>query len=335
MRSILLLLFRPYLYILKKFIYDLAAIMRFKSIFLVIRFLFNKYPNNTVILLLITIFDPNSIRRKSRRSIKNTKIKCVTSRGEIYDLNLNEHIDWVTFIYRMFDDLYITLIDNLYQKSGEKYVFLDIGANFGSVCIPIARKYTVLAFEPQTDLFNRCVEHSRINNAVNMIIENLALSSDALTGKVGGVIKLYKPPGNSGAASSSIDWNPSLVKSEVIEVKATTLDTYSEGKSNFSTRTNTLMKIDVEGEELAVLEGARNFINIQRPIIILEYRVDLLRQRNNELSKFLSTLSNYSNKKIYINTKNRNIYVDELNSEINSFAIALIPREQLHYFNFG
>ncbi len=95
------------------------------------------------------------------------------------------------------------------------------------------------------------------------------------------------------------------------------------------------MKIDVKGEELAVLKGARNFINIQRPIVILGYRVGLLGQRKNELLKFLSTLPNYSNKKIGVNTENKKICVDELNSEINSFAIALIPREQLHYFNLS
>lgn len=309
--------------------------IRYKSIFLVIRFLFKKYPKNKFVLLLINTFDPNAIRRRTRRSIKNTKIKCVTSSGEIYSLNLNEHIDWITFIYRSFDNLYITLIDNLYEKSGERYVFLDVGANFGSVCIPIARNYTVLAFEPQTDLFNRCVEHSRINNAVNMITENLALSSDSHIKKKGSVTKLYKPPGNSGAASFSIDWNPSLAKSEVIEINVTTLDTYLRGKSYFDTHPNILMKIDVEGEELSVLEGSRDFINAHRPIVILEYRIGLLRQRKNELLKFLSMLSNYSNNSINLNNENRSININELNSDVNSFALALIPREQLHYFNFS
>jgi FkbM family methyltransferase len=333
-KSILLLQLKLYWLVLKKLTYYFAAILRFKSIFLVIRFLFSIFPKNIFVLLLINTFDPNAIRKRTLRRIKNTKIKCVTSRGEIYNLNLNEHIDWVTFIYRSFDDLYITLIDNLYEKSGKRYVFLDIGANFGSVCIPIAREYTVLAFEPQTDLFNRCVEHSSMNNALNMTIENIALSSDLLTKKVGGITKLYKPPGNSGAASFSIDWNPSLAKSEVISVKVTTLDTYLKGKSYFGRHDNTLMKIDVEGEELSVLEGSSDFINIHRPIVILEYRVGLLRQRKNELLKFLSSLPNYSSNKIIINKENK-IYIDELNSEINSFAIALIPREQLHYFNFS
>ena len=333
MESIFIKLLKLYWYLIKTFTYYFAAIIRFKSIFLVIRFLFKKFPKNIFILLLINVFDPNAIRRRIRRRIKDTKIKCVTSRGEIYNLNLNEHIDWVTFIYRSFDDLYITLIDDLYEKTGKKYVFLDIGANFGSVCIPIARKYTAFAFEPQTDLFNRCVEHSTMNNALDITIENLALSSDSRVKKLGGVTKLYKPPGNSGAASFSIDWNPSLVKSEVVEVTVTTLDTYLRGKSYFGTQTNTLMKIDVEGEELSVLEGSKDFINIHRPIVILEYRIGLLRQRKNELLKFLSTLPNYSNNKVIFDKENRNICIGALNSEINSFAIALIPKEQLHYFD--
>ena len=53
----------------------------------------------------------------------------------------------------------------------------------------------------------------------------------------------------------------------------------------------------------------------------------------NELLKFLSTLPNYSNNKVIFDKENRNICIGALNSEINSFAIALIPKEQLHYFD--
>jgi FkbM family methyltransferase len=212
-------------------------------------------------------------------------------------------------------------------------VFLDIGANFGSVCIPIARNYRVLAFEPQVDLFNRCVEHSRINNTFNITVENLALSSESLIKKVGGITKLYKPPGNSGAASFRIDWNPSLKESEAISVKVTTLDTYLKNNSYFNLLDNILMKIDVEGEELSVLEGSSDFISRHRPIVIMEYRVDLLGQRKNELFKFIASLLNYSSNKIAINKENK-ICISELNSEINSFVIALIPKEQLQFFDF-
>jgi FkbM family methyltransferase len=316
----------------KAFTYYLAARIRFAIFLRTIKFLYQKYPTNRFITLLIHLFDPNAIRRKTRQTITNTKIQIKTNTGEILDLNLNEHIDWLTFLNGSFDDLYINLIQKLSEKTKINWKFIDIGANFGSIAIPIGRKWEVLAFEPQVDLFNRLVEHSNINNCSGMLIENLALSSDKIVSETKGIMHLHKPPGNSGATSYNPHWNPSMAGSELIEVQVTTLDTYLRDTFPFSNLSNIIVKIDVEGSELSVLQGAINFIISSRPIIILEYRVELLKEGKNVLLEFLEALPSYSKKRLIVNSKTGQINAEEWNFASTSFELALVPNENIVYF---
>ena len=245
---------------------------------------------------------------------------------------MNEHVDWLTFLNGSFDDLYLNLIQELSEKTKINWKFIDIGANFGSIAIPISRKWEVLAFEPQIDLFNRLVEHSSINNCSGILIENLALSSDTVVTETEGVMHLHKPPGNSGAASYNPNWNPSMAGSALIEVQVTTLDAYFRDKFPFSNQSNIIVKIDVEGSELSVLQGAINFIISSRPIIVLEHRLELLKEGKNGLLEFLELLPGYSKKRLIMNSKTGQINVKEWDFTSTSFELALIPNENLVYF---
>jgi FkbM family methyltransferase len=316
----------------KTFISYLAARLRFKTIFQILKFLYQKYPTNRFILIFTYLFDPNTIRRKIRYEIKNNKIQIKFNTGEIFNLNLNEHVDYITFLNGSFDDLYINLIQELSKKTQSRWKFIDIGANFGSIAIPISKRFEVLAFEPQVELFNRLAEHSHINICSSLRIENFALSSDEVVNKTKGVMRLYRPPGNSGATSYNPDWNPSRAGSEVMEVKVITLDNFIRDNSLSGLQFNTILKIDVEGMELHVLQGAVNFIISSRPIIVLEYRMDLLKEGSDGLLKFLEVLPKYTKKRLSVNKKTGKIDVQNWNSNMTSFELALLPNEYLAYF---
>ena len=202
----------------KVLLYFFSAKIRFKLILFCVKLLYNLKPSNIITRSLVNLFDPNSIRRKVLSKINITQVNLQTSEGVKFNLELNEHVDWVTFINNSFDNLYKNLLEYLISKSDRNWTFIDVGANFGSVAIPIAKNRNVIAFEPQPELFNRLVKHAEINSCRNISIENLALSSEKVVQNCGGMLTLYKPRGNSGATSFKPDWNPSLYEAEHLKV---------------------------------------------------------------------------------------------------------------------
>ena len=297
--------------------------------------MYNLNPSNILTRLLINLFDPNSIRRKVVSEIKLTQVTLHTSEGIRFNLELNEHVDWVTFINNTFDNLYGNLLEYLISKSGRNWNFIDVGANFGSVAIPIAKVSNVIAFEPQLELFNRLIDHAEINGCRNIKIENYALSSEKVVQNCGGILTLYKPRGNSGATSFKPDWNPSLSEVEHLKVKVTTFDRYCQTFRHLPHTSLFLVKIDVEGGELDVIQGAINFITEYRPIIVLEFRKDLLKEKSVELLNYLSKIPNYCINEISYEKSSKAIILEKLSQHFSSFELALIPKDKMLYFTPG
>ena len=92
-----------------------------------------------------------------------------------------------------------------------------------------------------------------------------------------GSLLLYSPPGNSGGASTNPSWNSSKdSRAYQIGCSSLTLDQYFNGAGKSFPIGKVLMKIDTEGHELHVLQGATKFIAEHRSLIVFESRPDLL-----------------------------------------------------------
>jgi FkbM family methyltransferase len=315
---------------IKIILYFIASKIRFKILFMILKAIISGRNSGKMRQSLLHFFDPNQIRRLGKWKIRSVKVQHIND-GIKLNLDLSEHIDYVTYLNGSFDDLYKKLIRKLINTSGSTWNFIDVGANLGSVAISIGKEVNVLAFEPQADLFKRLVNHSKINNCINMKIENFALTSEKIFQEFGGVRNLYKPQGNSGAASFQEFWNPSFSSPTVISAKLTTLDRYCKDKSVFEDHNNTILKIDVEGGELDVIQGASNFISQHKPIIILEYRTDLLKENSKILMKHLESLSGYYIKKIWLDKVRGEVMLDDLHLNLASCNLALIPEEKKLY----
>ena len=134
---------------------------------------------------------------------------------------------------------------------------IDIGAHVGSWAIVLSYGFdTVHAFEPEEENY-RCLELNT-EKMPNIVRYKKALGDKFLQGKLKIGVE-----GNSGT------WY--LMPGEDVEVLA--LDDYEF-------RGVDLLKIDVEGFEYFVIQGAKKTIERERPVIVIEvtnnlYRYDL------------------------------------------------------------
>ena len=151
-------------------------------------------------------------------------------------------------------------------------VVLDIGANIGITSIVLAAEAAkiggyVVAFEPQRILFQMLCGNLAINSIDNVIAHQMAVG--ASNGSIQVPQLNYYQPASFGSLeigalqSENIGQTPDKNRSSET-VPLITLD-------GLGLRRLDLVKIDVEGMELAVLAGAKNTIAAQRPILLIEW----------------------------------------------------------------
>jgi FkbM family methyltransferase len=137
-------------------------------------------------------------------------------------------------------------------------VAVDVGANIGTHTVCFAQSVgpsgRVFAFEPQSVLHQLLVGNVTLNGCANVIAENKALGASA--GSVVVPFLDYAREGNFGALELGA-W----AQGETIPVA--TLDSYALPICH-------LIKIDVEGMERDVLEGAHTTIARHRPLLYVE-----------------------------------------------------------------
>lgn len=142
-------------------------------------------------------------------------------------------------------------------------VFVDIGANIGYYSLVAASTGVprVLSFEPSPTLGD-CLESSIRANAWQSRIElhRLAVSDKA------GTVTFYVNRADHNFGLGSIIGEHPESASQAITMSATTVDAFQSQLLG----SRILMKIDVEGAELLVLEGMRRVSNSCRPWLVLE-----------------------------------------------------------------
>jgi FkbM family methyltransferase len=144
---------------------------------------------------------------------------------------------------------------------------LDIGANLGTFCVPLARKIPKLefhAFEPQRIVNYQLCANVIINSLGNVYAYELALSNENADVEL--AMPDYTKETNIGAFSIDAE----VRKNEYECSTVNTTDRIDLAPLDFFTFNNIrLIKIDVEGHELEVIKGGIGTIkrNNYPPII--------------------------------------------------------------------
>lgn len=144
-------------------------------------------------------------------------------------------------------------------------VVADIGANIGWYSIQlasvIARGGRILAFEPTPT--TAAALHDNV--ALNGLTDTVEVVAKGLSEQPGAAT-LYLPDASGPVAASLRDLHPSE-RNSMIEVALSTLEAEMQDRK---IRHLDLIKCDVEGAELMVLRGAKNIIERDRPLLLLE-----------------------------------------------------------------
>ncbi len=170
-------------------------------------------------------------------------------------------------------NLTLQLLDLRRKHYGNDVVAVDCGSNIGTHTVEWAKHMTewgsVLAIEAQERIYYALAGNIALNNCFNARVMNAAVSARS------GVMKIPAPNYSSPASFGSLE----LKKRDNTEFIGQKID-YSE-KSMVDIRTISvddlalarvdLIKIDVEGMELDVLEGSVNCIAKNHPILVVEW----------------------------------------------------------------
>ena len=152
----------------------------------------------------------------------------------------------------------------------QKSVILDIGANTGIYSILSAKLFDnvqVHSFEPNPINLKRLEKNISINALTNIKVVPKAVGSE----KKKIAFNIPEKEIISDTSSAIEKFSKSTYKGELtwksIEVEQISIDSYCQLNE---LKTVDLIKIDVEGYELHVLEGAKKTLKDHQPIILLE-----------------------------------------------------------------
>lgn len=139
---------------------------------------------------------------------------------------------------------------------------LDVGAHIGLVSLPMSRAVSengqVVAFEPAAANRVFLNTHLALNNIENVrVVETLVGSEDKSS------VRFFEQAGAAGQNSVVVTKNPKAYTQT--QQRQITLDAFCQ-KNGLEPE---IIKIDVEGSEIGVLQGAREILAKQRPTIFL------------------------------------------------------------------
>ena len=218
-----------------------------------------------------------------------------------------------------------TLVCDLMQG---KKCFYDVGANIGWYSLNISKKNknaSIYSFEPIKKTYEYLVKNIKLNNFQNIKAYNFGLSN-----KKGSFSFYFYPEGSGNASMRDLSKRDTVTK---LNCKLKVMDNFRKENRHCVD----FIKIDTEGSELLVLNGAKKILSEDKPIIFSEILRKWAKEFNYKANDVLIFLRNYGyncytikrNKLFEINKINRKtietnfifLHPQKHNKEINRYIL--------------
>jgi FkbM family methyltransferase len=202
---------------------------------------------------------------RTRYQPERSVVRLTTEVGDVFDADLSSTLEWQLWAFGRYEPHFAELF-SLLVRSGDRCV--DVGANVGVHTVRLAKLAgsggEVVAIEPDPEVMRRARRNVALNGLETVRLVRAAASDQP------GDMPLYRPtPGDTNRARASLLHHPYLTGAGT-SVPVVTLDDVCAGGRV------SLIKIDVEGHEAAVVRGAAATIAREMPSIIFEYAPELL-----------------------------------------------------------
>lgn len=267
------------------------------------------------------------IRHKLYNHIKSPKI-CRFLNLFNYMVYPNNDMGRSIFVSGTYEPNTLMFLKN-FLKIGD--TFIDIGANSGIYSIVAAKLVgdagKVYSFEPSSREFFKLQENVLLNNLQHHIVTNkLAISSK----NEKALLKIATESHNGQNTLCNEFAYTNVDSGHIEEVNCISLDEYVNNNSIFNIK---LIKIDVEGYELNVFEGANSLIINQRPLIIFEVVREAYRKNNLKLIDLKNYLLNHNYLTYSIDNSNAMLSINDI-MKIPDGNILAVPTEKKLDINY-
>jgi FkbM family methyltransferase len=165
------------------------------------------------------------------------------------------------------------VLDSRRKFFGDGVVAVDCGANIGTHTVDWARQMTgwgsVIAIEAQEQVYYALAGNVAINNCLNVRLIH------AVAGDRNGLVKIPNPnylvPTSFGSLELKPVPDPEQIGQQIDYSDAKLVPVRAISIDSLALKRLDLLKIDVEGMEMEVLEGARRTIRQFLPVLIVEH----------------------------------------------------------------
>jgi FkbM family methyltransferase len=253
-----------------------------------------KLSHKKIFRMFADLYDPNFIRKRLDIEFQPRVVTVGLNVGQgktvDFEVDVNDHIGWRIFLDGSFDETHLRIAKILQLSKDD--VFLDIGANIGSVSIAIssATECEIIAIEANPRNSSQFLRNVALN-PIRVNFWNCAVV-DSITFEKHRFVEIHSNNGNQGASSIHENWNKPHSKSSNPPSFAPTalLDDLITPEQENRIK---LVKIDIEGSEFQALQGFKKLFKMNAPIVF-EYRIDLkINGSNSGVEKVPSLLSKH------------------------------------------
>jgi len=222
-----------------------------------------------------------------RRILGGTDSVRVTRRGIQWQLDLREGIDLAIYLFGYFEYETVRAYRRLLKPGN---TVLDIGANIGAHTMHLARCVSptgkVIAFEPTAYAYNKLRQNIALNPLLAGLIQAeqiMLVNSDDTQVKP----QLYSSWQIHDAVAGTHPKHGGRLM-DTIGARNTMLDRYID---EHKPGTISLIKLDVDGHECQVLRGARELLERDKPVLLMEIMPYGLDEAGASLDELLTILA--------------------------------------------